>query len=59
MKLVIIGGLQVGPARRARQRLSEGAEIILFERGDYISFANCGLPYHIGETIPKPKACLS
>ncbi|MBN1292248.1 MAG: FAD-dependent oxidoreductase [Candidatus Latescibacteria bacterium] len=51
-KIVIIGGVAGGASAAARaRRLSETAEIILFERGEYISFANCGLPYHIGGTI--------
>ena len=54
MKLVIIGGVAGGATAAARaRRLDERAEIVLFERGEHISFANCGLPYHVGETIPK------
>ena len=52
MKILIVGGVAGGASAAARaRRLSEEAEIILFERGPDISFANCGLPYHIGETI--------
>ncbi len=52
MKLVIIGGVAGGASAAARaRRLNESAEITLLERGEYISFANCGLPYHIGGTI--------
>ena len=53
-KLVIIGGVAGGAnvATRAR-RLSEDTEITIIERGPYVSFANCGLPYHIGGEIPK------
>lgn len=48
-KIVIIGGVAGGASAAARaRRLSEDAEIIMFERGPYVSFANCGLPYHIG-----------
>jgi NADPH-dependent 2,4-dienoyl-CoA reductase/sulfur reductase-like enzyme/peroxiredoxin family protein/TusA-related sulfurtransferase/rhodanese-related sulfurtransferase len=51
-KLVIVGGVAGGASAAARaRRLDENAEIILFERGPDISFANCGLPYHIGGTI--------
>jgi NADPH-dependent 2,4-dienoyl-CoA reductase/sulfur reductase-like enzyme/rhodanese-related sulfurtransferase len=51
-KLLIIGGVAGGATAAARaRRLDEGAEIILFERGSHISFANCGLPYYIGEAI--------
>ena len=51
-KILIVGGVAGGASAAARaRRLSEDAEIIMFERGDYISFANCGLPYHIGGEI--------
>ena len=51
-KLLIVGGVAGGASAAARaRRLSETAEIIMFERGPDISFANCGLPYHIGGTI--------
>lgn len=51
-KIVIIGGVAGGASAAARaRRLSEEAEIVLLERGPYISFANCGLPYHIGGEI--------
>ncbi len=54
MKLLIVGGVAGGATAAARaRRLDEQAEIILFERGEHISFANCGLPYHIGGTIPR------
>ena len=54
MKLVIVGGVAGGASAAARaRRLSEGADIVLFERGPDVSFANCGLPYHIGEVIPR------
>ena len=53
MKLVIVGGVAGGASAAARaRRLSEAAEIILIERGPDVSFANCGLPYHIGGAIP-------
>ncbi len=51
-KVVIIGGVAGGASCAARlRRLDEQAEIIMLERGPHISFANCGLPYHIGEVI--------
>jgi len=54
MKLVVIGGVAGGATATARaRRLNEEAEIVVFERGEYISFANCGLPYYIGEVIPE------
>lgn len=52
MKLVIIGGVAGGASAAARaRRLSEDAEIILLERGPDVSFANCGLPYYVGDVI--------
>jgi NADPH-dependent 2,4-dienoyl-CoA reductase/sulfur reductase-like enzyme/rhodanese-related sulfurtransferase len=51
-KILIVGGVAGGASAAARlRRLDETAQIIMFERGDYISFANCGLPYHIGNVI--------
>jgi len=51
-KIVIVGGVAGGASAAARaRRLSEEAQIIMFERGPYVSFANCGLPYHIGGDI--------
>ncbi|NLT22843.1 MAG: FAD-dependent oxidoreductase [Syntrophorhabdus sp.] len=51
-RLVIIGGVAGGATAAARaRRLSEDAGIIVFERGEYVSFANCGLPYYIGDVI--------
>lgn len=51
-KVVIVGGVAGGATAAARlRRLDEEAEIVLLERGDHISFANCGLPYYIGEEI--------
>jgi len=53
-KILIVGGVAGGASAAARlRRLDETAEIIMFERGNNISFANCGLPYHIGGTIKK------
>jgi len=54
MKVVVVGGVVGGASAAARlRRLDENAEIIILERGEYISFANCGLPYYIGEVIKK------
>ena len=51
-KLLIVGGVAGGATAAARaRRLDEFVEIVLFERGEYVSFANCGLPYYVGETI--------
>jgi NADPH-dependent 2,4-dienoyl-CoA reductase/sulfur reductase-like enzyme/peroxiredoxin family protein/rhodanese-related sulfurtransferase/TusA-related sulfurtransferase len=59
MKIVIVGGVAGGATTAARlRRLNEDAEIIIFEKGQYISFANCGLPYHIGEVIKKEEDLL-
>ncbi|MFV0417909.1 MAG: FAD-dependent oxidoreductase [Dysgonomonas sp.] len=52
MKILIVGGVAGGATAAARlRRMDESAEIILFERGEYVSYANCGLPYHIGGAI--------
>jgi len=54
MKLVIIGGVAGGASAAARaRRVDESAEIVLLERGEYISFANCGLPYYISGEIEE------
>lgn len=54
MKYVIVGGVAGGATAAARiRRNTEKADIILFERGDYISYANCGLPYYIGNVITE------
>ncbi len=53
MKIVIIGGVAAGASAAARlRRLDETAEVTLIERGPAISYANCGLPYHVGGVIP-------
>lgn len=53
-KVLIVGGVAGGASAAARlRRLDENAEIIMFERDEYISFANCGLPYYIGEVIKE------
>jgi len=58
-KIVIIGGVAGGATCAARlRRLDEAAEIILLERGEYISYANCGLPYHVGDVIKSRGALL-
>jgi len=52
MKIVIVGGVAAGASVAARaRRLDEDAEIVVLERGHHVSFANCGLPYHVGEVI--------
>ncbi len=52
MKIVIIGGVAGGASTATRlRRMNEEADILLIERGEYISFANCGLPYYIGKVI--------
>ncbi|MBR2485634.1 MAG: CoA-disulfide reductase, partial [Clostridia bacterium] len=52
MKIVIVGGVAGGATAAARiRRLNEHAEIIIFERSGFISYANCGLPYYIGGVI--------
>ena len=57
MKVVIVGGVAGGATAAARiRRLNEQAEIVVFERSGYISYANCGLPYYIGGVIEDPEA---
>lgn len=57
MKVVIVGGVAGGATAAARiRRLDERAEIIVFERSGYISYANCGLPYYIGDVIENPES---
>ena len=52
MKIVVVGGVAAGASVAARaRRLDEFAEIVVLERGHHVSFANCGLPYHVGEVI--------
>ena len=59
MKVVIVGGVAGGMSTATRlRRLREDAEIIVFEQGPHVSYANCGLPYHIGEVIPAEKDLL-
>jgi NADPH-dependent 2,4-dienoyl-CoA reductase/sulfur reductase-like enzyme/rhodanese-related sulfurtransferase len=54
LRLIVIGGVAGGATTAARaRRLNEEAEIILIERGEYISFTNCGLPYYIGQIIKE------
>jgi NADPH-dependent 2,4-dienoyl-CoA reductase/sulfur reductase-like enzyme/peroxiredoxin family protein/rhodanese-related sulfurtransferase/TusA-related sulfurtransferase len=54
MKILIVGGVAGGAGAAARlRRLDENAQIIMFEKGEYISFANCGLPYYIGGEIKE------
>lgn len=58
-KVLIIGGVAGGASAAARlRRMDENAQIIVFERGEYISFANCGLPYYIGDVINDRKKLL-
>ena len=58
-KIVVVGGVAGGASVAARlRRLSEEDEIIMVERGEYISFANCGLPYYIGGVITERQKLL-
>ena len=55
MKVIIVGGVAGGATAAARiRRLDEKAEIKVFERSRYVSYANCGLPYYIGDVITDP-----
>ena len=59
MKIIIIGGVAGGASTATRlRRMNEKAEILILERGEYISFANCGLPYHIGNVISEREKLL-
>jgi NADPH-dependent 2,4-dienoyl-CoA reductase/sulfur reductase-like enzyme/rhodanese-related sulfurtransferase len=59
MRVVIVGGVAGGASCAARlRRLDESAQILMVERGPYVSFANCGLPYHIGDVIPEESSLL-
>jgi NADPH-dependent 2,4-dienoyl-CoA reductase/sulfur reductase-like enzyme/rhodanese-related sulfurtransferase len=58
-RILIVGGVAGGASCAARaRRLSEKAEIIIFERGPYVSFANCGLPYYVGDVITDERDLL-
>jgi NADPH-dependent 2,4-dienoyl-CoA reductase/sulfur reductase-like enzyme len=59
MKVIIVGGVAGGASCAARlRRLDETAEILMVERGPYVSYANCGLPYHVGGVIPRESSLL-
>jgi NADPH-dependent 2,4-dienoyl-CoA reductase/sulfur reductase-like enzyme/rhodanese-related sulfurtransferase len=59
MKVIIVGGVAGGASCAARlRRLDEKAEILMVERGPYVSYANCGLPYHVGGIIEKESSLL-
>jgi NADPH-dependent 2,4-dienoyl-CoA reductase/sulfur reductase-like enzyme len=58
-KVLIVGGVAGGASCAARlRRLSEAVQITILEKGPYVSFANCGLPYHIGGVIPEESSLL-
>ncbi|MEG1450949.1 MAG: pyridine nucleotide-disulfide oxidoreductase, partial [Cetobacterium sp.] len=58
-KVLIVGGVAGGASTATRlRRLDETLEIIMFEKGEYISFANCGLPYHIGDVIKNRESLI-
>jgi NADPH-dependent 2,4-dienoyl-CoA reductase/sulfur reductase-like enzyme/rhodanese-related sulfurtransferase len=59
MKVIIVGGVAGGASCAARlRRLDEKAEILMVERGPYVSYANCGLPYYVGGVIPRESSLL-
>lgn len=59
MRIVVVGGVAGGMSAAARaRRLAEDAQIVVLERGEYVSFANCGLPYHVSDEIPHRSALL-
>ncbi|HET9932222.1 MAG TPA: FAD-dependent oxidoreductase [Polyangiaceae bacterium] len=58
-RVLIVGGVAGGASAAARlRRLDESSEIVLFDRGPYVSFANCGLPYHVGNVIEEERKLL-
>src|SRR5512136_2790949 len=58
-RILVVGGVAGGASCAARaRRLSEDAEIMIFERGLYVSFANCGLPYYVGDVIADERSLL-
>ena len=57
---VIVGGNAAGMSTATRlRRLDEAAEIIVLEQGGHVSYASCGLPYHLGGTVPEANALLN
>ena len=59
MKVIIVGGVAGGASCAARlRRLDEDVDILMVDRGPYVSYANCGLPYHVGDVIPKESSLL-
>ena len=59
MKVIIVGGVAGGASCAARlRRLDEKAHILMVEKGPYVSYANCGLPYHVGGVIEKESSLL-
>ena len=58
-RILVVGGVAGGASCAARaRRLSEDADIMIFERGPYVSFANCGLPYYVGDVITDERSLL-
>ena len=58
-KVLIVGGVAGGASTATRlRRLDENLEIVIFEKGEYVSFANCGLPYYIGDIIQNRESLL-
>ena len=59
MKVIIVGGVAGGASCAARlRRLDEKAEILMVERGPHVSYANCGLPYRVGDVIEKDESLI-
>ena len=60
MKVVVVGGVAAGPKTAARiSRLNQDAEVIIIEKGEFLSYAGCGLPYYISGVVKEQKELMS
>ena len=59
MKLVVVGGVAGGASAAARvRRLDPSAEVVVFDKGDYVSYSNCSLPYYLGGVVTSDRALI-